>query len=116
MVRNAGAVRRHNKTQETLRPVKIKKVDHSALVVSDMERTRWFYGDVLGFSEFPRPDNFTVGGCWFRGAGFELHFIAAADTTTPVSAPAPAISPETMTRLRAASPLSLSGSIAPKRA
>jgi catechol 2,3-dioxygenase-like lactoylglutathione lyase family enzyme len=61
--------------------VQIKKLDHSALVVSDLERARWFYGTVLGLEEIPRPPNFTFGGCWFRGAGFEFHLILAADTT-----------------------------------
>jgi catechol 2,3-dioxygenase-like lactoylglutathione lyase family enzyme len=84
MERDMGAIRRRPETQ---RPVKIRKVDHSALVVSDLEQTRWFYGDVLGFAELPRPMNFTFGGCWFRGAGFELHFIAASDTTVPAGIP-----------------------------
>ncbi len=59
----------------------IKKLDHSALVVSDLARARAFYGDVLGLREIPRPKNFTFGGCWFRGDGFELHLILEKDTT-----------------------------------
>jgi catechol 2,3-dioxygenase-like lactoylglutathione lyase family enzyme len=61
--------------------VQIKKLDHSALVVSNLERARWFYGSVLGLEEVSRPSNFTFGGCWFRGSGFELHLILAGDTT-----------------------------------
>lgn len=63
--------------------MQIKKLDHSALVVSDLERARWFYGAVLGLQEVPRPPSFTFGGCWFRGAGFELHLILERDTTAP---------------------------------
>jgi catechol 2,3-dioxygenase-like lactoylglutathione lyase family enzyme len=63
--------------------VDIRKLDHSALVVSDVERSRWFYGTVLGLEEIPRPQNFTFGGAWFRGANFELHLILASDTTAP---------------------------------
>lgn len=59
----------------------IKKLDHSALIVSDLARTRHFYGEVLGMLEVARPDNFTFAGCWFRGEGFELHFICESDTT-----------------------------------
>jgi catechol 2,3-dioxygenase-like lactoylglutathione lyase family enzyme len=63
--------------------VEITRLDHSALVVSDLERARRFYGGVLGLTEVPRPSSFTFGGCWFRGNGFELHLILAADTTAP---------------------------------
>lgn len=63
--------------------VQIKKLDHSALVVSDIDRARRFYGVVLGLPEVPRPRNFTFGGCWFRGTGFELHLILDRDTTAP---------------------------------
>ncbi|MFN8481554.1 MAG: VOC family protein [Anaerolineae bacterium] len=60
----------------------IQKLDHSALIVSDLDKARWFYGEVLGLEEIPRPANFTFGGCWFRGDGFEIHLIREADTTT----------------------------------
>ncbi len=62
----------------------IKKLDHSALVVRDLRRACWFYGDVLGLPEIPRPKSFLFRGAWFRGAGFELHLIHADETTAPV--------------------------------
>lgn len=61
--------------------MRIKKMDHSGLVVRDLDRARWFYGDVLGLVEIARPKNFTFRGAWFRGAGFELHLIHADETT-----------------------------------
>lgn len=61
----------------------IRKLDHSALVVRDLDRAGWFYGEVLGLPEVPRPSNFTFGGRWYRGPGFEVHLVAAADTTAP---------------------------------
>jgi catechol 2,3-dioxygenase-like lactoylglutathione lyase family enzyme len=63
--------------------VEIRRLDHSALVVRDLGVARRFYGEILGLEEIPRPQSFTFGGCWFRGAGFELHLILAADTTAP---------------------------------
>lgn len=63
--------------------MEIRKLDHSALVVRDLDRARRFYGEVLGLHEIPRPRSFTFRGCWFRGAGFELHLILEADTTAP---------------------------------
>lgn len=63
--------------------MRIRKMDHSALVVRDLEKSRWFYGEVLGLEEIPRPSTFTFGGCWFQGSGFQLHLIVAHDTTAP---------------------------------
>jgi glyoxylase I family protein len=64
--------------------LQIKKLDHCALVVRDIERSRHFYGDVLGLVEIPRPKSFLFRGAWFRGAGFELHLIQADETAAPV--------------------------------
>jgi len=63
--------------------MQIRKLDHSALVVRDLAVARHFYQEILGLEEIPRPRTFTFGGCWFRGMGFELHLILAADTTAP---------------------------------
>jgi catechol 2,3-dioxygenase-like lactoylglutathione lyase family enzyme len=63
--------------------MKLTRLDHSALIVDDLARTRHFYGEVLGLEEIPRPASFKFGGCWFRGPDFELHFILARDTTAP---------------------------------
>jgi catechol 2,3-dioxygenase-like lactoylglutathione lyase family enzyme len=63
--------------------MKLTRLDHSALIVEDLARTRHFYGEVLGLEEIPRPSSFKFGGCWFRGPDFELHFILARDTTAP---------------------------------
>lgn len=38
------------------------------------ERSRWFYGAVLGLAEVPKPPSLAArGGAWFRGPGVELH-------------------------------------------
>lgn len=63
--------------------MKLTRMDHSALIVRDLEATRHFYGTVLGLEEIPRPSSFKFGGCWFRGPNFELHFILERDTTAP---------------------------------
>jgi len=56
-------------------------LQHCALVVSDLERSRAFYGDVLGLEEISRPPSFTFAGAWFRVGRDELHLIAESDTT-----------------------------------
>ncbi len=63
--------------------MQLRKLDHSALVVRDLERSSWFYGEVLGLEEVPRPGNFKFGGRWFQGPNFQLHLILAQDTTAP---------------------------------
>lgn len=61
----------------------IKTLQHSGLVVRDLERSRWFYGTVLAMQEIPRPPNFKFGGAWFQGGDSQLHLILASDTTAP---------------------------------
>ena len=61
----------------------IKTLQHSGLVVRDLERSRWFYGTVLGMEEKPRPANFKFGGAWFQCGDSQVHLIVASDTTAP---------------------------------
>lgn len=44
--------------------MKIKTIDHAALNVSDLEASRKFYSEQLGFEEMDRPD-FDFGGVWY---------------------------------------------------
>ncbi len=57
------------------------RIQHVGLVVSDLERSRRFYGEALGLEEVPRPSNFTFAGAWFRFGDDEIHLLAEADTT-----------------------------------
>ncbi len=41
-------------------------LQHCGLIVSDLERSRQFYGEALGLPEVPRPANFTFAGAWFE--------------------------------------------------
>src|SRR6184192_2023707 len=59
--------------------MKIRKLDHAALLVKDVERSRHFYGQVLGMQEIPRPSNFDFPGAWFRQEGAEVHIIGEAE-------------------------------------
>lgn len=59
----------------------IKGIQHCALVVSDLEKSCWFYETVVGLESIPRPHTFTFAGAWFRGGTSELHLIGANDTT-----------------------------------
>ena len=63
--------------------MQLRKMDHTALIVQDLERSRRFYGEVLGLQEVPRPHSFNFGGSWFQGPDFQIHLILARDTSAP---------------------------------
>jgi catechol 2,3-dioxygenase-like lactoylglutathione lyase family enzyme len=53
----------------------VQRIHHTAVIVTDVERAKRFYGGVLGLQEIPRPD-FPFGGAWYAvGANQELHLI-----------------------------------------
>ena len=53
----------------------ITRLHHSAVCVTDITRSKWFYGEVLGLQEIPRPD-FDFEGAWYEFAdGSQLHLI-----------------------------------------
>ena len=55
--------------------MKILELNHVAIHVTDVERSRVFYRDVLRLEALPRPA-FDFPGAWFRlGANQELHLI-----------------------------------------
>ena len=55
--------------------VEIQTLHHAAVIVTDVERAKRFYGGVLGLRELPRPD-FGFDGVWYRiGRHQELHLI-----------------------------------------
>jgi catechol 2,3-dioxygenase-like lactoylglutathione lyase family enzyme len=59
--------------------MEIRSLDHAALLVKDVERSRRFYGQVLGMEEVPRPSNFTFPGAWFCKERAEIHLIGEAE-------------------------------------
>ncbi len=59
--------------------MEIRKLDHAALLVKDIERSRRFYGKILGLEEIPRPQSFSFPGAWFRIGSQELHLIGEAE-------------------------------------
>jgi len=48
---------------------------HAAFVVSDLDRTREFYVDVLGFEEIHRPTDFVFHGAYFKLGEAEIHVV-----------------------------------------
>jgi glyoxylase I family protein len=59
----------------------ILTIHHVSLTVSDLERSRQFYREVLGLVEIERP-NFPFSGAWFAvGPVQHLHLIVHAEAT-----------------------------------
>lgn len=47
-------------------PFHISRLDHVAIVVTDVDRAIGFYRDVLCLPEIPRPPTFDFPGAWFQ--------------------------------------------------
>jgi catechol 2,3-dioxygenase-like lactoylglutathione lyase family enzyme len=53
---------------------------HMQVTVTDLERSRKFYGGFLRLQELPRPVGFLYPGAWFQLAGAqELHIVCVPD-------------------------------------
>lgn len=54
--------------------VNILNIDHVALLVQDVERSRRFYREVLGMQEVP-----SGGNCWLRKGKAEIHLLGQCE-------------------------------------
>ena len=59
----------------------ISTIHHFSLCVSDLARSRHFYGEVLGLRELPRPP-FQFEGAWYEVGDRQLHLIVRPGATT----------------------------------
>ena len=60
--------------------IQVKDYHHAALVVRDLDKSKWFYSDVLGFSALERPD-FGFPGLWFQvGPVTQLHLMVIEES------------------------------------
>ena len=68
-----------------------RSVNHISYAVSDLERSKRFYEDVLGLRTIPRPD-LGLPGVWYGAGNCEVHLIQCpegADVGTPPSGISP---------------------------
>lgn len=50
-------------------------IEHVAIIVTDVERAKDFYSQVMGLREVPRPESFDFPGAWFQLGDTCLHLL-----------------------------------------
>ncbi len=60
----------------------INAVHHISHITHDLEASRRFYREVLGFQEIERPE-FTFPGAWLFNYGVQIHLIDPGDASAP---------------------------------
>ncbi len=55
--------------------LQISQIDHSSVIITDVERSRSFYRDVLGLKEIHKPRTFDFVVLWFELANQHVHLL-----------------------------------------
>jgi catechol 2,3-dioxygenase-like lactoylglutathione lyase family enzyme len=65
--------------------LEVTQIDHVSVVITDLERSRRFYRDVLGLKEIAKPRTFSFRVLWFDLGNQQLHLLLRpqADTLSP---------------------------------
>jgi catechol 2,3-dioxygenase-like lactoylglutathione lyase family enzyme len=63
----------------------VTQIDHCSVLITDVERSRRFYRDVLGLKEIPKPRTFDFVVVWFDLGNQHLHLLLKdrADSLSP---------------------------------
>jgi catechol 2,3-dioxygenase-like lactoylglutathione lyase family enzyme len=66
-------------------PLQISQIDHCSVIITDVERSRRFYRDVLGLKEIHKPRTFDFVVLWFDLGNMHIHLLLKdkADTISP---------------------------------
>ena len=65
--------------------IQITHIDHVSVLITDVERSRGFYRDVLGLKEIAKPRSFSFVALWFELGNQQLHLLLKdkPDTRSP---------------------------------
>ncbi len=65
--------------------LQIAQIDHCSVIITDVERSRRFYREVLGLQEIPKPRTFDFTVLWFDLGNQHVHLLLKdkADTISP---------------------------------
>jgi catechol 2,3-dioxygenase-like lactoylglutathione lyase family enzyme len=55
--------------------IRFTHIDHCSVIVTDVARSRAFYGGVLGLKEIPAPKEFDFVAIWYDLGGTYLHLL-----------------------------------------
>jgi catechol 2,3-dioxygenase-like lactoylglutathione lyase family enzyme len=63
----------------------VRSIDHCSVLITDLERSRRFYGGVLGLREIARPKTFDFVVAWYDLGNQHLHLLLKPrpDTISP---------------------------------
>src|SRR5215471_16942954 len=63
----------------------VTQIDHCSVIITDVERSRRFYRDVLGLKEIPKPSTFDFVVVWFDLGNQHVHLLLKdkPDTISP---------------------------------
>ena len=66
-------------------PPEIQQIDHCSVIITDVERSRRFYRDLLGLKEINKPRTFDFVVVWFDLGNQHLHLLLKdrPDTLSP---------------------------------
>src|SRR5205085_5720622 len=74
-----------NAEREESMPLQVTQIDHCSVIITDIERSRSFYRDVLGLREIHKPRTFDFVVLWFDLGNQHVHLLLKdrADTESP---------------------------------
>jgi glyoxylase I family protein len=55
--------------------LQVTQLDHVSVIITDVERSRRFYRDVLGLKEIPKPRTFDFVVLWFDLGNMHVHLL-----------------------------------------
>ena len=55
--------------------LQVTQIDHVSVLITDVERSRRFYRDVLGLTEIPKPRTFDFVVLWFDLGNMHIHLL-----------------------------------------
>ncbi len=67
--------------------IEVETLHHVSISVTDLDRAKHFYGEVMGLKEIPRPP-FAFEGAWYQLGDRQLHLIVHSGTKTLRGTPA----------------------------
>jgi glyoxylase I family protein len=62
--------------------LEIKQIDHCSVIITDVDRSRQFYRDLLGLKEINKPRTFDFVVLWFELGNHHLHLLLKGDPDT----------------------------------